>query len=433
MTRLLLTLILPVVAACELKGVSLTADVDDTTTTTTNAATGTTTDGPGATSTGDPTGGSSTGEAPPATALDILFVIDNSGNMAPRQDRLNESIGALLNSVGDLDLRIAITTTDSGNPRCAPADTRPKGGKFVLESCVLRAAAGDFAIQGTGADYTWACTNTCDIAALNIAATPTTEDPDPKPRKWLERTAGVANVDVPLADALACALPQGISGCGFESPLESMYLALTQASSADSPTNYGFLRPGADLAVVFVTDEMDCSYNPVFKEIFTVNNTFWEDPNAPASTSAVCFNASAACVGGPGTYDSCDAADYDISGDITMDPEEAVLHPVSKYVQLLQQIESTRDVRLFAIAGVPPGFETGDVPLVYADASDPEFQDLFGVAPGCTSADPMNPDTPLLATPPLRILQVAEAFGAPQFFSICDASYNAAMAAVGAH
>ncbi|HEY8379745.1 MAG TPA: hypothetical protein VIK91_24810, partial [Nannocystis sp.] len=37
------------------------------------------------------------------------------------------------------------------------------------------------------------------------------DDPDPKPRAWLERTGGVANVAVPLADALACALPQGIA------------------------------------------------------------------------------------------------------------------------------------------------------------------------------------------------------------------------------
>jgi hypothetical protein len=46
----------------------------------------------------------------------------------------------------------------------------------------------------------------------------------------------------------------GAAGCGFEQPLRAMKAAL-----GPNPANSGFLRPDALLAVVFLTDEDDCS------------------------------------------------------------------------------------------------------------------------------------------------------------------------------
>jgi hypothetical protein len=435
-------LLLPLVTACELKGVTLTGGDTGEETTTTSAGPGTTNDESSASGTTviDPTGDtddttesgtSTTGEPPaPVTAVDILFVIDNSGSMARHQSLLASSMPALLADLDDLDLRIAVTTTDVGNPRCAPASTTPEGGKFVLRSCVEAAAEGQFMFNGE--DFSSACTNKCALSDFTITPTPTALDPEPRARHWLERTSGSLNVDADLVDALACALPQGVAGCGFESPLEAMAKALELTGFADTLSNYGFLRPEADLRIIFVTDEADCSYVPEFADIFTTNETFWHDPDSPAPTSAVCFNAGVKCEGAGPTYSSCESADFASDGALTPDPEQAVLRPVAHYVQVLQDIQATKtggaSVQLFAIAGVPIGFETGNVPLVYADDPDPLQQELFGIGPGCVVPN----DSTAVAIPPTRLLDFAGAVGTPQFYSICDSSFDAAMAAAGA-
>ncbi|MBZ5714571.1 hypothetical protein [Nannocystis pusilla] len=437
MTRLPLTLslLVPLVAACELKGISLTGDDtgNDPPGTSGDPTGDSTGDPPGLTTTADPTD-STTGEPePPVTAVDVLFVIDNSGSMANHQSRLVASIPSFLEGLDGLDLRIAVTTTDAANPRCPAAQTTPEGGKFVMRSCHAAVALGDFTFNMQ--DYSEACTDHCTIdpADFIVAPTATADDPDPKPRNWLERTNGQLNVAAGLADALACTLPQGVSGCGFESPLESMYLALAQTALPGSPTNYGFLRPEADLRIVFITDEMDCSYVPEFSEIFTTNKTFWEDPDRPDATSAVCFNAGVTCTGGPGTYTECHATNHDVTGAITGDPSEAVLQPLSKYVQFLQGIQASKTggatVRVIGLAGVPQDFETGEVPLVYADHPNAEEQDLFGIGPGCTAPDPLV-SSDLAAYPPARLLEFAQPFDG-QFFSICDDDFDAAMKVAG--
>jgi len=437
MTRLPLTLslLVPLVAACELKGISLTGgNVNGESTSTSGDGSG----DPGTTTattnptTGDP--GTTTGEVdPPVTAVDVLFVIDNSGSMAGHQSRLVAAMPAFLDGLSGLDLRIAVTTTDAANPRCAAAQTTPEGGKFVLRSCHDAVAVGDFTFNSV--DFSAACSEQCviDPEDFIVAPTATAVDPDPKPRKWIERTGGTLNVAGDIDDVLACALPQGVSGCGFESPLESMYLALAQSELSDSATNYGFLRPEADLRIVFITDEMDCSYVPEFSEIFTTNKVFWEDPDAPAATSAVCFNAGVQCTGGPGTYTSCTATNHDIDGAIPVDESQAVLQPLSKYVDFLQGIQASKTgaatVQVIALAGVPQGFETGTVPLVYADHTDAEAQQNFGIGPGCTADDPLAEED-LAAYPPSRLLEFAQPFD-PKFFSICDDDFDAAMKVAG--
>ncbi|MCB0379006.1 MAG: hypothetical protein KDD33_10985 [Bdellovibrionales bacterium] len=47
-----------------------------------------------------------------APKADILFVVDNSGSMSPEQREMGNKFPSFLSSLGDLDYRIAITTTD---------------------------------------------------------------------------------------------------------------------------------------------------------------------------------------------------------------------------------------------------------------------------------------------------------------------------------
>jgi hypothetical protein len=388
-----------------------------------------TTDGTGTTG-DDPTGGDPTG-TPSAAGVDILFVIDNSGSMAEEQALLAQNIGALVGALEGRDVRIGITTTDVGNPRCPSATYTPEAGKMSAVSCVQGVADGEFTFNMNDFDY--ACTDFCQTSDLGIVPTMALGD-EVKPRPWLERIGGVTNFDpgLTLTQALQCTLQRGVAGCGFESPLEATYraLALSQLQDADE---FGFLRDDADLVIVIVTDEMDCSVSNVGYDIFTTNKVYWNDPADPAPTSAVCFRAGVQCEG-DSPYTSCAAADKDLSGNLT-DPDSAVLDPVSRYVDFLANIGASKanygaSVRLTAIAGVPVGFEDGLAELIFEDSPDSDYQNSFGIGPGCQLPDP-NGGAPTLAVPPMRILDVAEALGAPKFYSICQNDFSAALAAIG--
>jgi hypothetical protein len=378
--------------------------------------------------------------------VDILFVIDNSGSMADEQATLSKNfeafIGVLEREDVDANYRIGITTTDSGNPLCKAAQTKPEGGKLVLSSCLDRMALGDFTFNMD--DYGYACSDYCklDDAALTDRIKPTEtqySEGEVAPRRWIERIEGRTNLpdDVSTVEAFQCFGPQGVSGCGMESHLESMYLALAQASREDSPTNYGFLRDQAILSVVFITDELDCSYNPEFGEIFTTNKTFWSNPDDPQATSAVCFNAGVKCDGDGPTYANCQSANFGVDGTEGVADDQAVLQPLSKYLNFLQKLEDDKktkqpdqEVLVALIAGVPPGYETRDADIVYQDSADPEFQDLFGIGAGCTLPNAMDPDKPQTAVPPVREREFAEAFQVGEdrnLFSICQDDYSEAL------
>lgn len=131
---------------------------------------------------------------------DILFVVDNSGSMSDKQTKLGNSFGTFINWLigGEVDYRIAITTTDMADPT--------HQGRF-------RAAAGQPLIL--------------DVTTPNIV------------------DAFKANVNV------------GVVGSADEQGLAAAAAAVSPALLAG--TNAGFLRDDAKLYVVWVTDENDGS------------------------------------------------------------------------------------------------------------------------------------------------------------------------------
>ncbi len=366
-----------------------------------------------------------------AQGVDILFVIDNSGSMAGHQQRIASAIPALVGplTAAGLDLRIGVTTTDASNPRCPNATSTPEGGRLQTRSCRAAAAEGEWTFNDV--DFSASCLEVCQHDSVVITPTTTAGDPVAKSRPWIEWHDGAGNVDVPLGEALACLLPQGVAGCGFESPLESMFLAL-EAATVAGQAQFGFLRDDAHLLVVLVTDEMDCSYRAEFKDIFTSNKVFWNGPDDAAPTSGLCWRAGMACAGGPGTYDNCVATDHASDGAVTQDPGATVLQPLSRYQGILSTILAGKQaagfgatVRLTAIAGVPGGYPAA--PLVFADSPDMAVQESFGIGPGCTAGD-------AIAVPPGRILDLAAQVNpvGPNLFSICDASFDGSLAAIAA-
>src|SRR5690606_12699342 len=112
-------------------------------------------------------------------------------------------------------------------------------------------------------------------------------------------------------------------------------------------------------------------------------------PEASAPTSAVCWNGGVVC--DDGDPRSCRAIDRDAEGNL-VDPDDAdalaVLRPVSRYVEQLQELEDRKQL-LFPEQEVLVTVLSGanlDGSVTYADAvSDPEFQRAFGIGPGCES------------------------------------------------
>ncbi|MGH1340635.1 MAG: VWA domain-containing protein [Nannocystales bacterium] len=378
--------------------------------------------------------------------VDILFVIDNSGSMGEEQANLSENFGLLMSTLEADDVqanyRIGITTTDDSNYWCRGAGVSDaESGNFVLSSC--RSRLGDFYFTGDDTDAEAACTDFCDLDNIDILPTVTRDDPTPSVRPWMESIGGVTNLPagVTATQAMQCFAPQGINGCGFESHLESMWKALRLSGTAGQPHS-GFLRDHAALAIVFVTDEADCSFNrdhqnTVFGEEGIGNQVFWSLPDVQQSpTSAVCWNAGVTCDFSLNS-DQCSSIDLDVDGNEAVSDDAAVLYPISKYTSLVQEIEANKkdlnpgqEVLVSAIVGVPENYPELQQ-LSYGqggDASNPNsFQARFGIGQGCSSSVAE-------AVPPVRLREFAEAFlvgdNDNNLFSVCSTDYGPALEAI---
>jgi hypothetical protein len=368
--------------------------------------------------------------------VDILFVIDNSGSMAEEQARLARNFPAFIAALDDMqaDYRIGVTTTDVAHPGCSTGAT-PENGNLVLRSCLDAVDEGAFVFNDF--DAAFACTDQCKLGPEQLRQQPSVYDGELHP--WLESIGGEVNLapGVAMADAFACYGPQGIDGCGYESPLEAMRLAITKARASNGN---GFMRDEALLSVVLVTDEADCSSNPAHADIFTSNTTFQNDTD-PRRTSATCWRAGTACSGDAPDFKECHAEDWAADGSPAQTPEDAVLHPVDRYVDFLAGLRggpgeladdggpAARDVLVSLITGVPAGYHLGEAEIEYRAAEPGSEQAInFGVAPGCVNSEDGSNST---AIPPVREREVAEAFagadGARNLFSICQDDYSPAL------
>jgi hypothetical protein len=177
---------------------------------------------------------------PGAVATDILFVIDDSGSMSQEQDNLAANLGAFLDTLVaspiQNDFQIGVTTTAvEGFDSTTSFTSGPESGNPYPAGALV----ADDPASTTAGDLVY------DLAAY------------PSSGGWgglriLSRGAPAADVD-----AFKQSFRVGTSGSAKEQPFRAARLALSDRI-ADG-TNAGFLRPGARLAVIFVTDEDDCS------------------------------------------------------------------------------------------------------------------------------------------------------------------------------
>ncbi|MBK9073016.1 MAG: hypothetical protein IPL79_18770 [Myxococcales bacterium] len=157
----------------------------------------------------------------PNNELDLLWVIDNSNSMAGEQANLIANFPAFIDVLSHIgrgmpNLHMGVVSTD--------------GRQLGLAGCgggggTLRAPAGKSPFIS-------------DVLP---------DGSDTRVTSWASE--GYAS----LADAFSAYANLGTGGCGFEQPFQSVIDAVNPA------TNPGFIRPNAYLAIIFLTDEDDCS------------------------------------------------------------------------------------------------------------------------------------------------------------------------------
>jgi hypothetical protein len=177
---------------------------------------------------------------PSAVQTDILFVVDDSGSMSEEQANLVDNLAGFVDTLAasaiEIDYRIAVTTTSVEGFQ---GETTYSGGAEAGKPYPAGAIVADDPGTATAGDLVYDASlygSTGGWGGL----------------RFLSRGAPQADVD-----AFKENFRVGTSGSGKEQHFRATRLALSDRI-ADG-VNAGFLRHGSNLAVVFVTDEDDCS------------------------------------------------------------------------------------------------------------------------------------------------------------------------------
>lgn len=299
--------------------------------------------------------GSTTLDQRLAKDLDILFVIDNSTSMSPKQKAIAQAIPAFMKKIDETgaNYHIGVVTTDIGTVPVGQSgfpgspDSRcgtQKGDDGVLQNkaCSSRVAASD-----ANSEFGQACLGNAAQGITGLCPDPTFVPRD----LWIEKTGATINVPSPSASALSpsdvaerafkCIGLVGDYGCGIESPLESMKRSL----DGHLTQNRGFLRDNSVLAVIFITDEDDCSVQLAQRGNLDPASASC-DPLNPAPGYS-CFNLDYRCIatsvqcdepmGTPGLKHNC------------RERTGSFLEPVQKYAKFLWALR--RPERL-VVAGI---------------------------------------------------------------------------------
>ena len=169
--------------------------------------------------------------------IDILFLIDDSGSMADKQNNLATNFPNFINVLNTIegglpDVHIGVASSDMGTKGL---DGAPGPGVGTVGQGGCANAGDDGKLQTSGAPVTGVYIS--DIKNTN-------PPPNDRTRNY---TGTLSQVFTQMARL-------GATGCGFEQHLHSAQRALENVTA-----NPGFLRPDAFLAVIFIADEDDCS------------------------------------------------------------------------------------------------------------------------------------------------------------------------------
>ena len=312
--------------------------------------------------------------------LDILFMIDNSGSMQPLQAKLLDQFPKFMDVLKAIptfdglgtslpDIHVAVISSDTG-----PGVYNEAGG------CHLGGDLGSFQFAPRGA---------CVKSPLHST---------PQQQTFLAASMNqaVKNYDNDISDAFKCIAALGDTGCGFEGQLKSVHLAL----DGSNPTNDGFLRADAFLAVILITNEDDCSL-PDDSDLVNPTQNLMTDPLGPL-TSFRCNEFGHLCNINGTMQPPPRGAAVNLQGCVSNETASGKLLKVNDEVAFLKSLKPAdpRQIFVAAITGPPTPYT---IEMLAQSTSNPTLVPTMHHS--CTEG------TGEYADPAVRIDQWIQAFG----------------------
>jgi len=318
----------------------------------------------------------------PATVnkdVDVLFMVDDSPSTLDKTTNLRTSFPAFVNVLAGVpgglpSLHIGVVTSDLGTKGASDAAPGPSIGAGP-GACAGQGKAGNLQTQGT------------TLVTGNFISD-------------IQNTDGsrTTNYTGTLSNAFSAIAAVGAAGCGFEQSLEAVKRALDS-----NPSNAGFLRPAANLVVVMLSDEDDCSMSH--------SSLMGTDPLLGPLQSFRCTRFGVTCDVGGTTSDEMNAVGDKSS--CHSNETSAYLTRAGDYVTFLKGLKADpRSVMFAALVGpaapvktelrTPPGGGTA-VPALFHS---------------CSYTDAMNQVE--VADPAVRISEVANQFQHHVVQSVCS-------------
>jgi hypothetical protein len=197
------------------------------------------------------------------TDTDILFVVDNSGSMKEEQENLRDNTEAFINelALSENAYRVGIITTDVFASSDAGRLRMTRASQATLNS----------RCNGVAADTSgklWLERPNADPTSQQFA--------DESCRLVEDFKATINNLEPIDHNGDGCfAFDQDTIGDGREAGLRAAALAVSDEDAIrfNRHGNEDFLREAADLALIFLTDESDCSFETYSAD--STNNNSW--------------------------------------------------------------------------------------------------------------------------------------------------------------
>ena len=397
----------------------------------------------------------------PVRQLDMVFMIDNSPSMAPKQAKLQAQFPNLINALQDPttgnlpDLRVAIIDSDLGTDEA-----------WTSGNCGPNAENGN-SPWGDKGKFRMIGAASCGVTDPNAL--------------WLQAPIGSpANFTGNIATVFSCLAGNlGTQGCGEEHQLEAFEFALLGSSpSIGNANDIAMLRPSAYLGLVFLTDEDDCSAagnDGMFGDSPGGSNLSNETASLRCSTRAYTCAGTGNLSDGTGTptapgypsttsfqapWASCsprtDYCSQPLDGETPIDVSvPTTCNPLRDLTRIANEVKSLKsDPNQILVAGIfgwPVGgdFTTAE-PIKFAprpnpntaDTAHPTLLDYWSLCydpnhmPSPQTTDPTTGNDPTAwgwgAGPGLRESAFIDEFGANGMkFSICEADFTTALTQIG--
>jgi MYXO-CTERM domain-containing protein len=358
--------------------------------------------------------------------LDILFMIDNSSSMTELQQKMLEQDPSFMKVLQDLpnglpNIHVAVVSSDMG----APGDST---------SSIMCTRTGDNGVFQSTAR------GTCTDTTLSPGAT------------FISNVGGQANYTGSLTDVFGCIAQLGDRGCGFESQLASVARALGADGAPPPSQNANFLRPDAELAIIVLTNEDDCSA-PANTTVYSLNGGQQNiaNPLGPIANyrcnqfGHLCIDPASATPGAfvaPPIKPPTDAQGTTANPTLNMtscqsnDTGTGLLTSVAAFVAGIRALKPDPDNQIVvgAIAAPPTPYTVAWFPQSGGQNTQPgELWPAIEHSCGAVGGDNVNPLATMNPTdgsfgdPAVRVAQWVHAFGDNGVVtSICDPDYSVA-------